>query len=159
MSICRPAVYLAGVLLCAGPALAQDEVPSYVKDIQPFLTKYCVSCHKSGNAKGGISIDSYDALLKAARKGRKLVVPGQPDESRLVTTTEGKARPVMPPKNAKARPTEKETAMLRAWVAAGAKDDTPAPTAASRPRGWALEATRVRLVPEESREFAAFCER
>ena len=63
--------------------------------------------------------------MKGGKNGRKLLVAGKPDESRIVTTTEGKARPAMPPKKAKAHPNEKETAVLRAWIAAGAKDDTP----------------------------------
>jgi hypothetical protein len=107
-------------------ASAQDAPPSYVKDIRPFMTKYCTECHKAGNTKGGINLDSYASILKAERRNRKALVPGDPDKSRLVTTCEGTARPIMPPKNAKAKPTEKEVAMLRAWVKAGAKDDTPA---------------------------------
>src|SRR5207244_12811982 len=47
------------------------------------------------------------------------------DESRLVLNVEGKRKPRMPPKTAK-QPTPAEAAVLRAWVFAGAKDDTGA---------------------------------
>src|SRR5437764_1158670 len=118
---------VVATLLCAGPLWAQDKAPSYVKDVRPFLNKYCVECHKTGNAKSGLNLESYESIKKGGRNGRKALVSGEPDRSRLVTTTEGKARPAMPPKNAKLKPTDKETAILRAWIAAGAKDDTPEP--------------------------------
>jgi hypothetical protein len=131
-------------LWCTGAACAQDASPSYLKEIQPFLAKYCVQCHKSGNAKAGIVLDSYEGVIKGGRKGRKLVVAGQPDDSRLVTTTEGNARPTMPPRNAKVRPTDKEIALLRAWVAAGAKDDTPANVKLPPvPMGWEIVAQQI----------------
>jgi hypothetical protein len=123
MTICRLAACFAVALGCSHAAVAQDAPPSYTKDIRPFLTKYCMECHKSTNAKAGLSVETYDAIMKGSRK-RKAVVPGKADESRLVTTVEGRTRPVMPPKN-KAKPNEKEIATLRAWIAAGAKDDTP----------------------------------
>jgi hypothetical protein len=158
MSPHRLAVCLAAMLLFAGAVRAQDAPPSYAKDIQPFLNKYCLSCHKSGNAKAGLILDSYDSVIKAARKGRKLVVAEKPDDSRLVTTTEGTAKPTMPPKTAKTRPTEKEIGLLRAWVAAGAKDDTPARTTAICPTEPAIEIPRSRLAFAECHAIAACCE-
>jgi hypothetical protein len=126
---------LAAGLLCSAHAFAQEEAakPSYTKDIRPMLNKYCVECHRGGNVKGGANLESYESIMKGGRKGRVLLAPGKPDESRLVTTTEGKARPFMPPKNAKAKPSDKEIAMLRAWVAGGAKDDTPSSTRLEAP--------------------------
>jgi hypothetical protein len=123
---CRYAVGLAVVLCGTGQAFAQDKAPSYTKDVRPFLNAYCVECHRSGNVKGGANLESYESIMKGGKKGRKLLVAGQPDDSRIVTTTEGKARPNMPPRTAKKKPADKEIAVLRAWVAAGAKDDTPA---------------------------------
>src|SRR5205823_6226705 len=47
----------------------------------------------------------------------------KPEESRLVLLPEGKDKPPMPPKKAK-QPKAPVVAVLRAWVAAGAKDDS-----------------------------------
>src|SRR5262249_5724048 len=44
------------------------------------------------------------------------------DESRLVILAEGKDKPRMPPEKSK-QPRPEEVAVLRAWVAAGAKED------------------------------------
>jgi hypothetical protein len=131
------------VLLFAGWSRAQDTPPSYMKDIRPFLNKYCVECHKTTNAKAGLNLESYEGILKGSKKGRKVLVAGRPDESRIVTTTEGKSRPIMPPRNAKQKPGEKEVAMLRAWVVAGAKDDTPASVRLLVPEGRQIIAQHV----------------
>src|SRR5262245_21271682 len=107
----------------AGRAAAQG-APSYVKQVKPFLARYCVECHNADTARGRVNLESYQALMRG-RKGRPTVVPGRPDESRLVLTTEHKVRPPMPPKKAK-QPGAADKAMLRAWVAAGARDDSAA---------------------------------
>jgi uncharacterized membrane protein len=162
MSHARIALALTAALVCASPALAQDAAPSYTKDVRPFLTKYCTECHKSTNAKAGLNLDSYEAILKGAKK-RKVLVVGRADESRLVTTVEGKARPLMPPRN-KLKPTDQEVAMLRAWVAAGAKDDTvkgawldmlPIPMRASRVSGGStLDSVLLPPLTREARSDA-----
>src|SRR5205814_2358445 len=51
------------------------------------------------------------------------IVPGNPDKSPLVLQVEGKSKPFMPPKKAK-QPKREEIGILRAWVVAGAKDDS-----------------------------------
>ena len=53
------------------------------------------------------------------------VVAGKPDDSWLVLTCEGKGWP-MPPKKWKKQPKAEEVARVRAWIAAGAKDDSAA---------------------------------
>jgi hypothetical protein len=63
--------------------------------------------------------------MKGSRKGKQLVVPSQPDKSQSVMSTEGKSGHKMPPRKASAQPTAKEIAAFRAWIEAGAKDDTP----------------------------------
>src|SRR6266851_6421090 len=103
-----------------GPLRAQP--PSYGKQVKPFLAKYCLECHNAEDAKGGLVMDSFQALLKGGDNG-PVITPGKPDESRLVLLPEGKAKPPMPPKKAK-QPKPDEVTVLRAWVAAGAKDDS-----------------------------------
>jgi Planctomycete cytochrome C/WD domain, G-beta repeat len=114
------------IVLCAKGAVIAQDAPSYSKDVVPFLKKYCVECHRAGKIKGGLRLDTYDNIMKGLPRGRSLVHPGNPDKSKLVTTTEGKAKPYMPPKKEKLHPTKKEAEVLRAWVKAGAKDDTAA---------------------------------
>jgi len=115
------ALAVSVVILIGTTARADDKDPSYTKDIKPFLTKYCVECHGDGKPKAGVRVNSYDALIKAGRK--TLVVPKKPDESFLVMTMVGKAKR-MPPRKFTDQPTEKEINLVKAWVEAGAKDDS-----------------------------------
>jgi WD40 repeat protein len=115
---------LAGfaLLLATAPSAAQQP-PSYVKQVRPFLGKYCVECHNPDKLRGDLDLSTVKMMLAGGKSGPAFV-PGKPDESYLVTLAEGKDNPKMPPKTAKAQPTAAEVALLRAWVAAGAKDDT-----------------------------------
>src|SRR5262249_26023573 len=78
-------------------------------------------CHSGAEPKGGLILDTYQALQKGSDNGPVLVA-GKPDESRIVQLVEGKEKLVMPPKKAK-QPKPEERSLLRTWVAAGAKDD------------------------------------
>lgn len=107
------------LLLAAAPLSAQ--APGYARQVKPFLAKYCLECHNAEKAKGDLVLESVKEMMAGGKSGAVLV-PGKPDESRLVLLAEGKDKPVMPPKNAR-QPQPEEVAVLRAWVAAGAKDD------------------------------------
>jgi Planctomycete cytochrome C len=114
-------VVLALLGMC-GQAYSADP-PSFSKDIKPFLARYCVECHNAQKAKAGVNLESYQAIMKGDKKGRFLIVAGQADNSRLLHTMEGKAKP-MPPRKFKLQPTAGEVARVRAWIQAGAKDDS-----------------------------------
>ena len=110
---------LLATLGLTAPAAAAEV--SYVKDVKPFLAKYCVECHKADKAHGGVALDSYQAM----RQGNDpVVIPGQPDRSDLVRVLSTASRKRMPPRDATKMPTTEEIAMIRAWVTAGARDDS-----------------------------------
>ncbi len=113
-------VSLLLTLVVAAPLPAAEPV-SYSRHVRPFLVRYCVECHNSKAAKAGLNLETYTGLLAGGERGAVLV-PGKADASRVVRVIEGKAKPVMPPKKAK-QPGPGETAVLRAWIDAGAKDD------------------------------------
>jgi hypothetical protein len=114
---------LAVVLMVSGPLRAADK-PSYLKDVKPFLAQYCTGCHNGTKAKSGYDLDDYDSLFKGGRKG-PAVVAGKPDKSMLIRTLEGTAKR-MPPRKYSEQPTAEEIARVKAWVSAGAKDDSSA---------------------------------
>lgn len=110
------------VLAAASTARAADDPASYTKDVKPFLEKYCNSCHMGAKPKAGVQTDSYEGLTKNTKK--RLIVPGKPTMSTLVTIMESKGEKKMPPKKEKAQPTATEIAKIKAWITAGAKDDS-----------------------------------
>lgn len=103
-------------------ATKAQQPSSYAKQVRPFLARYCLECHNTSQAKGELVLESFKAILEGGKSG-PVVVPGKPDESLLVILAEGKKKPAMPPKDAK-QPKTGEATVLRAWVAAGAKDDS-----------------------------------
>ncbi len=108
------------------PALAEPEAAvSYYKKIRPIFQAKCHGCHQPAKAKGEFVMTSYDALLKGGHDGHG-VLPGQPEESnlmkRLLLPREEKE--AMPPKDGPLA--EAELALIKRWIAEGAKDDTPA---------------------------------
>jgi Planctomycete cytochrome C/WD domain, G-beta repeat len=104
----------------AQPAAAQ--APSYARQVKPFLARYCLECHNASTTKGELDLETIKGLLRGGKDG-PVVVPGRPDASRLVLLPEHKAKPAMPPKKAR-QPEAAEVSVLRAWVAAGARDDS-----------------------------------
>jgi hypothetical protein len=122
-------------LLGTHTAHAQQQ-PSFARQVKPFLAKYCLECHNAAKLKGSLNLETYAMLVEGGKSGSPLVA-GKPDESLLVLLPEGKQKPAMPPKSAR-QPKPEETAVLRAWVAAGAKDDGESMRAAIpvvKPRG------------------------
>ena len=111
----RPLLALAAGLALAPPAPADE--PTYTKDVQPILKQYCTDCHRSKRFKGGVKLDTFEALMSTGK--RPNVVPGDPPRGRLVETMTGPNK-TMPPPNWD-QPTAAEVEVIRAWVRAGAK--------------------------------------
>lgn len=119
---------LAVFVLISVTSSSPGAPPGFAKDVRPFLAKYCTECHNADKPKGEFDLTTFQALMGGGKHG-PTVVPGKPDNSRLVTTVEHKTKPVMPPKKAR-QPRAEEIGVLRAWVAAGARDDSAAVTVA-----------------------------
>jgi hypothetical protein len=96
------------------PAEAADPaVPSFKNDVMPILSDSCGNCHMNGKKKGRVDLSTYELVMKSVKSG-------DPDKSRLVKSVLGKGAKLMPPK--KGLP-EAQVATLKAWIAAGAKND------------------------------------
>lgn len=96
---------------------------SYLRDVRPILAQHCFQCHGPDKEarKGKLRLDLKKHAF-ADRKGRKIIAPGNPEESLLwerITQEDDGER--MPPKG-KAEPlTAKQIATLGAWIEQGAK--------------------------------------
>src|SRR5215472_17328009 len=102
MTVRLPLVAALTLVVAAAPVAAQP--PSYVKQVKPFLAKYCVECHNPDKLSGDLDVTTVKAMLAGGKSGPAFV-PGKPDDSYLVTLPEGKDNPKMPPKTARAQPT------------------------------------------------------
>ncbi|MGV3764164.1 c-type cytochrome domain-containing protein [Parapedobacter sp.] len=93
--------------------------------VYPILKAKCLNCHSSSKAKGGLVLADTASLMKGGDSG-PAVVRGSVTESliieRLLLDLDHEHR--MPPKG-KPQLTPEELALLQAWVASGAKFNTP----------------------------------
>ena len=57
-------------LECDDTSECTTENMSYSNDIAPILTTYCIGCHRSSVANGGVIIDNYSSVREIALNGR-----------------------------------------------------------------------------------------
>lgn len=107
----------------AAPEVSVTAV-SYVHEIAPLVEARCVECHNPEETDGGLMLTTIESMLAGGRKAGPAVIPGNPDESPLILYVTGELRPQMP--KGEDPLTEEEVTLLRAWIAAGAPDDSPA---------------------------------
>jgi cytochrome c553 len=105
---------LAGLVLQPGRASqAGDKKIDFAHDVAPLLKARCAECHTNGKYKGSLSLDTREDLLKA-----KVAKPGKSGESELIARVTSKdPGQRMPPKGPAL--SEKEVALLRAWIDQG----------------------------------------
>jgi hypothetical protein len=103
-----------------GPTDAPKQAaPDFQADVMPVLQKYCIGCHNPDDIQSGLRLDEHALILNGGKRGAS-VIPGDAEKSLLVSMTEGRVKPRMPPKNQPA-PKPAEVHILRRWVAGGAK--------------------------------------
>ena len=90
------AVALLGIAGCTSGSITDptqivfpERDVSFTQHVRPFLTLSCAfsGCHGDVSPGGGIRLTTYYALLTDRAN---LVVPGQPDESLLIQTLDGR---------------------------------------------------------------------
>ena len=91
---------------------------SFAENVGFAFRTRCAECHIKDN-KGGLSLATFAALMKGGENG-PVVVPGKPDESKLVQLVEADKMP------AEGDPLSEEFKTdIREWVEKGAKFDGP----------------------------------
>jgi mono/diheme cytochrome c family protein len=104
------------------PAAAIDPESSFfTARIAPVLERTCYSCHGEEKKKGGFQAHTLELLVKGGDDAGPGIVPGKPDESSIIKRIllPKSDDDAMPPED-KPQPTEKEIALLKWWVTAGA---------------------------------------
>ncbi len=69
--------------------------PSYIRDVQPILRKYCGGCHNEADKEGDFSVASFAAVIKGTPDA-EVVKPGDAKNSRLLRLIQGVDEPKMP---------------------------------------------------------------
>ena len=130
LALRRSFIVLSGCFLFSNIALAQVLAPdttnlTYDDDIRWALVRTCFDCHSGKEARGGLLLDSYDALMKGGENGPS-VVPGSPTKSILYQ----KILPDPPfgkmmPRKKDLKLSDYEIEMIRTWIESGARRAHP----------------------------------
>src|SRR5262249_33975434 len=98
LAVC--AVLLLGTLAAAKDP-PREQVEFFEKKVRPVLAEHCFACHSAakGKKKGGLLLDSREAILQGGDTGPALV-PSEPDKSLLIKAIRHTDPDLkMPPKN------------------------------------------------------------
>ena len=132
----RRIVHCSAALLALIPAasMADEGIAFFESKIRPLLAQHCYECHsaRAEKVKGGLLLDSREGVMKGGDSGAVLV-PGKPDESRLLTAVSYRDSDLQMPPDGKLD--EASLALLREWIAMGAPDprDEPAGEVVAEP--------------------------
>ncbi|QEG24429.1 PSD1 and planctomycete cytochrome C domain-containing protein [Mariniblastus fucicola] len=119
-----PLLIIATLMAASQAAIGQEELSReqlnfFEVKIRPVLVKECYGCHsaKTGATKGGLMVDTKEALLLGGDSG-PAIVPGELDESLLWGSINHEDYNMPPGKML----SEKVIADFRTWIEMGAPD-------------------------------------
>ena len=116
LSFAVTAATLAPLTASAQPSATEQET-FFEQKVRPLLVRRCTECHGDKKQEGEVRLDSGVAVLRPSSSGSP-VVPGKPDESRLLQVVAYKADDTQMPPAGKLP--EEEIAILKTWVETGA---------------------------------------
>jgi cytochrome c553 len=143
---------LLSSILAAGPAdgaaaPTAEQVRFFETAVRPVLAEHCQKCHGEKKQWGGLRLDSRQALLAGGENG-PAIVPGQPEQSRLIRAVRQTDDEIsMPPEG---KLTDRQVADLARWIEWGA----PFPVVEGNTKGahrdpehWAFQPPQNQALP------------
>src|SRR3954452_8367050 len=143
------------------PAASTPEALEFFEQkIRPVLVDTCYKCHgpeaaDAGKLKGGLRLDTREALLKGGESGKPAVVPGNAEGSLIIRALRHTDPDLqMPPKK---KLGDRQIADFVTWVNLGAPDPRVATATTGAAKGggpadakshWAFQALKDAPVPE-----------
>ncbi|ANW95893.1 hypothetical protein AXE80_06190 [Wenyingzhuangia fucanilytica] len=104
------------------PPKTMGEVEIYNHLIHPILEEKCISCHNSSKKKGGLSLETPEAILKGGKNGLAIVA-GDLSKSELIhrVNLNDHDKKFMPPKG-KTPLTKEEIQIISYWITTAKAD-------------------------------------
>ena len=120
---------------------AKGKAPAvdFSNDVRPILSRHCFKCHgpDEKTRKGGLRLDTKEALTKPAKSGTVAIQAHKPDKSEVVRRiTTADKDDLMPPPETKNPLTDAQKSILREWIASGAEYKEHWAFVAPRPRSY-----------------------
>ena len=114
---------IIGCLFLIAGSLRADEgakrTVDFRRDVQPILTRNCVTCHNAAKQRGGLRLDDGTAALKGGNAGL-VIAPGKSRDSYLVKVVAGLDPDLKMPPKGKPPLSADDVAILRDWIDQGA---------------------------------------
>ncbi len=126
-------------------SVSPEEVRFFESQVRPVLAANCVKCHGLKKQRGGLRLDSREAILQGGESGTS-VVPGDPEQSLLISAIRHDSLQ-MPPDE---KLSESDVEALTAWVRRGA------PWPADAGKIVVVVDRRERILSESDRQYWAF---
>ncbi|MGL6073274.1 MAG: c-type cytochrome domain-containing protein [Fimbriiglobus sp.] len=104
--------------LVSSAVLADAKNPTFNDDVLPVIKQHCMNCHSNDKQRGGLNLASHAAMMQGGSSGA-VVVPGDPDKSRMFTLTAHKEEPKMPPSG---KIPDAQIELVRLWIEQGGKE-------------------------------------
>jgi hypothetical protein len=149
----RALLWTPAVLFGLTPALAAQTADEkarvaefFEKKIRPVLVESCQRCHGAKKQSADIRLDRRDTMMKGNDDG-PIVVPGQPDKSRLIQALRHQGEIKMPPKEKLPGPVIDD---FVAWVEHGAywpEEKTTTIVEPEATKHWAFQPVRKPALP------------
>ena len=99
---------------------ADSEKVTYDDHIVPLFRRRCFGCHNQDKKKGGLAVNTHTLLMEGGSSGAVLV-PGDPDASRLYALVTHQEEPHMPPR--RGRLPDEDLALIETWIRGGALEN------------------------------------
>ena len=95
----------------------------YNRDIRPILSENCFTCHGTDSAarKAKLRLDRFEDATAKPEEGAAAIVPGKPDQSESIRRIFDTGDDLMPPEKSHKVLKPEQKALLKRWVAEGAK--------------------------------------
>ncbi len=109
-----------------GTMFAAEPAPDFNREVRPILSNYCFKCHGPDDKtrKAKLRFDVRESALREADSGDKVIAPGKPEASDLMTRIlSADPDEVMPPPSMKKELSAAQKDVLKRWIASGAKYD------------------------------------
>ena len=109
-------------------ALSGQTDVSYYRDVRPVLQRQCQGCHQPSVKSSELDLTTFDGFAKGGKRGPAFRA-GAPADSLIIKYVKGEQQPQMPLGGTAL--TAEQIASISSWIAAGARNDTPAAAADS----------------------------
>jgi hypothetical protein len=138
--LARSLLFIWAFLLTVPGAKCDD---FFETKVRPVFAERCFKCHGEKQQKGGIRLDGAEHFTASDGSG-PLVVPGKPDESRLIKAVRQSGELKMPPNG---KLSASDVRALEEWVKSGARWPA-AETVKPGPEHWAFKPVQLPAVPD-----------